>query len=129
MITLLVVLKALVEIAALALLGQGLLYILAGGKREGNLFYRVLSTVTGPLWKSVRFIAPRFIVDRHIGALAFLVLGLVWYYLASSTVSLCLDDLRHPNCGKLALEYVKRCESGLEQACQVLEHNGIHQAL
>jgi len=128
MITLLVVLKALAEIAALALLGQGLLYLLVGAKREGNIFYRVLDTVTRPIWKLIRFITPRFIVDQHIGFLAFLALGLLWYFLASNTVSLCLDDLRHPSCGKLAVEYVKRCEMGMDQACQLLERNGIHQA-
>lgn len=128
MLTLLMVLKALVEVAALALLGQGLLHILAGAKREGNIFYRLLSTVTGPLWKSVRFLTPRFIVDQHIGALTFLLLVLLWFFLVSNTVSLCLGDLRNPSCGKLAVEYIKRCESGMAQSCQVLERNGIHQA-
>lgn len=127
MLTSFVVLKALVEIAALALLGKGLLLILvAGAKREENVFYRVLDTVTRPVWKSVRFFTPRFIVDQHIGALSFLLLGLVWLFLIFNTVELCLDDLRHPSCGKLALEYVTRCESGMTQACQVLERNGIH---
>lgn len=126
MLTVVVVLKALLEIAALALLGQGLLYIMAGAKRDTNVFYQVLTTITRPIIKAVRFIAPRFIVDQHIGALAFLILVLFWYVLLVSNHSLCLDDLRNPSCSKLAAEYIKRCEAGSSEACAVLEHNGIH---
>lgn len=126
MLTVVVVLKALLEIAALALLGQGLLYILAGAKRDTNVFYQVLSAMTRPILKSVRFIAPRFIVDQHIGALAFLILLFFWYMLLLGNLSLCMDDLRNPQCSKLAAEYVKRCESGNSDACAVLERNGIH---
>ncbi len=126
MLTVVVVLKALLEIAALALLGQGLLSVLAGSKRESNVFYQVLATMTRPIMKAVRFIAPRFIVDQHIGALAFLILLVLWYALLLGNYRLCMDDLRNPSCGKLAAEYVKRCESGNSEACGVLERNGIH---
>jgi hypothetical protein len=117
--------KALLEIAALALVGRGLLYLLAGEKRHENVFYKILVTMTGPILKSVRFIAPRFIVDQHIGALTFFILVFFWFLLLTQNHALCLDDLRHPSCGKLAVEYVSRCEAGNEHACQVLERNGI----
>lgn len=125
MLSLSVVLKALIEIAGLALLGQGVLYLLSGAKREQNIFYQVLSTMTRPIHKAVRFVAPRFIVDQHIGALAFLILLLGWYFLLLETHRLCLDNLEHPSCGRLAVEYVHRCEAGLEQACRLLESNGL----
>jgi hypothetical protein len=38
--------KLLAEIALLALVGRWLLGLLAGAKREGNVFYQVLSIVT-----------------------------------------------------------------------------------
>ena len=44
-----VVLKAVAEIAGLALLGQGLLALLAGPSREMNVFYRVLAVMTSPV--------------------------------------------------------------------------------
>ena len=126
MVTVLVIMKALLEIAALALLGQGLLYVLAGAKRDTNVFYRVLSILTRPILKSARFIAPRFIVDQHIGALALLSLIIFWYVLLINIHNRCLNDLGNPSCSKLAAEYIKRCEAGNGMACQTLERNGIH---
>ena len=71
MLTIVVILKALTEIAGLALLGQGILFVLAGANREQNLFYKLLKTVTSPIRRAVRFITPRFVPDRHIGIAAF----------------------------------------------------------
>jgi ABC-type uncharacterized transport system permease subunit len=120
MLTLIVVLKALTEVAGLALLGQGILYLLAGASREQNVFYRVLQTLTMPVWRAVRFVTPRLIVDRHIGYLAFLLLGLVWYLLVGLQAGQCLDQLGHPVCERLQQEYAKRCEAGSTEACDVL---------
>ena len=120
MLTLIVVLRTLVEVAGLALLGQGVLFLLTGANREQNVFYRVLKTLTMPVWRTVRFIAPRIVVDRHIGYLAFLLLGLGWYFLVDFQATQCLDQLGHPLCERLQQEYVKRCESGSTEACELL---------
>ena len=117
---LIVVLKALVEVAGLALLGQGILYLLAGASRDQNVFYRILKTLTMPVWRAVRFVAPRIIVDRHIGYLAFLLLAVVWYLLVGFQAVQCLDQLGHPSCERLQQEYVKRCEAGSTEACDLL---------
>ena len=52
------VLRVLVEVAGFALLGQGILALLAGKHRFNNLFYKILQTITGPAIKAVRFITP-----------------------------------------------------------------------
>lgn len=72
------VLKALLEIAGLALLGQGVLYVLAGGQREQNIFYRILRTITSPVVRITRFITPRFVADAHIGLAAFFLTAGLW---------------------------------------------------
>jgi len=77
MYQLVVILKGLNEVALMALLGQAALFILAGSKREGNIVYSILKTVTSPIMKLTRFIAPRFIVDQHIGFLALFFLLLL----------------------------------------------------
>ena len=77
---LLVIVKALAELAFMFLLGRGALYILAGHKREGNIFYGVLRIVTDPVIRVARFLTPRFVVDAHIPFVA--VLLLVWIWLA-----------------------------------------------
>jgi hypothetical protein len=77
---LVVIVKALAELAGMFLLGRGLLWVLAGRKRMDNIFYQVLSIVTDPLLRFTRWIAPRVVLDSYIPAIAF---GLVlWVWLA-----------------------------------------------
>ena len=75
MLELVIILKAVNEVALMALLGQGALYILAGARRDTNPIYAILKAVTSPVMKLARFITPRFVLDQHIGFVAlFLVL-------------------------------------------------------
>lgn len=71
-------LKALVEIAGMALLAQGLIGLLAGKARDNNFVYRLLKVVTAPVMKGVRFITPRFVPDAHIGLATFFLLFWMW---------------------------------------------------
>lgn len=77
MYQLVIVLKGLNEVALMALIGQGALFILAGTRREGNFVYTLLKTVTSPIIRATRFVTPRFIVDAHIGLVALFLLLLV----------------------------------------------------
>ena len=92
MLQLVVILKAIVEVAMCAYLGQGILYILARSKRRTNVLYQILAAVTNPVTRLTRAIAPRFIVDEHIGLLAFFLLGLVWVALTVAKVRLVLQS-------------------------------------
>jgi ABC-type uncharacterized transport system permease subunit len=85
-----IILKAIVEIAGLALFGQGLLFVLAGKYRHQNMFYTILKTITSPVFKATRFIAPRFIVDQHIGFLAFFLLMVLWLALTIAKIRMVL---------------------------------------
>jgi hypothetical protein len=84
------ILRALVEVAGFALLGQGVLAVLAGKYREDNIFYRVLRIVTSPVVRAVRFITPRFILDAHVPVLAFFLLFWLWIVLAFAKRHLCV---------------------------------------
>ncbi|MDR6858029.1 hypothetical protein [Variovorax guangxiensis] len=83
--------KLIAEIALLAMVGQWLLGLLAGSKREGNFFYRLLQILTGPVVKAVRIITPRFVLDRHIPLAAFLALLSVWLVATVAKINLCLQ--------------------------------------
>ena len=83
------ILRTVVEVAGFALLGQGILGVLAGKYREQNLFYRVLRIVTGPVVRAVRFITPRFVIDAHIPMLTFFLLFWLWIVLAVAKRHLC----------------------------------------
>ena len=74
-----VIFKALLEVVLLVLIGQGLLFVLAGASRHENLVYRMFTTVTGPIMKATRFITPRFIVDQHVGLVAFFLVVVLWF--------------------------------------------------
>ena len=72
------VLRALVEVAMLFLLGQGLLALLAGSRRHDNTMYKLFVIVTGPVLKSARAVLPRQIIDKHVPYIAFAVLFWLW---------------------------------------------------
>jgi hypothetical protein len=88
-ILLISILRTLVEVAGLALLGQGLLAVLAGKKRDANFVYRLFQIITGPVIKLVRLITPRFIIDRHLPILAFFLMFWLWLALAFLKRYLC----------------------------------------
>jgi hypothetical protein len=73
-----VIVKGLVELLLLVMVGQGVLFVLAGAARQQNLIYRMFATVTAPIMKVARFVTPRFIVDQHIGLVAFFLLVVLW---------------------------------------------------
>jgi hypothetical protein len=75
---LVVIAKALAELAGTFLAGRGLLYLLAGRKREGNIFYQVISIVTRPVIRAARWITPRVVMDKHIPMVAFVLMLWIW---------------------------------------------------
>jgi hypothetical protein len=88
------ILRSLVEVAGFALLGQGVLVLLAGKYREQNIFYRTLRIVTHPVVRGVRFITPRFILDAHVPVLTFFLLFWLWiscWHSPNATCAACMD--------------------------------------
>lgn len=83
------VLKSLVEVAALALLAQGLIGFLSGKAKDNNFVYRLFQVVTGPIYKGVRWVTPKFIADQHIGLASFFILFWMWVALIYAKVYVC----------------------------------------
>jgi hypothetical protein len=79
---LVVIAKALAELAGLFLIGRGLLYLLAGRRRGENIFYQVFCILTNPLLRAARFVTPRIIMDRHIPVVAVVLLLWIWLAIA-----------------------------------------------
>lgn len=73
-----IIFKGLVELMLVALFGQGVLFLLAGARRHENPIYKLFAVVTAPIMKVTRFVTPRFIVDQHIGYVAFFLLAVLW---------------------------------------------------
>ena len=83
------VLRALVEVALLALLGQGLLALLAGGRRHNNFVYRLFLVMTQPVVRFARWMTPKVILDQHIPFVAFFLMFWLWILLAWVKGQLC----------------------------------------
>lgn len=83
--------KLIAEIALLALVGQWVLGLLAGQRREGNFFYRLLDTLTRPFVRATRAITPRVVLDRHVPLAAFLLLAMIWFAATFVKISVCLQ--------------------------------------
>lgn len=76
------VLRGVTEVALLSLIGQGVLAVLAGAKRQSNPVYQLLSVVTRPVLRLLRALTPRCVLDRHLPFVAFFVLFWLWIALA-----------------------------------------------
>ena len=83
--------KLIAEIALMAVVGQWLLGLLAGAKRESNFFYQTLGVLTKPFVKGVRLMTPRVVIDRHIPLATCLLLALVWIAATATKINLCLQ--------------------------------------
>jgi hypothetical protein len=91
LLTLVSIVKLLAEIALLALLGQGVLALLAGAKRDQNLFYQMLQVMTRPFIAGARFITPKVVIDRHVPIVAFLLLFFIWLVATITKISICVQ--------------------------------------
>lgn len=83
--------KLIAEIALLALFGQWVLGLLAGAKKDSNLFYQILQIVGKPFVVAARFITPKQIIDRHVPLVAFLLLLFVWIGSTLMRIRICLE--------------------------------------
>ncbi len=86
-----IILKAINEIALMALISQGALYLLAGNKRDGNFIYFILKTLTMPVMKFARLVTPRIVLDQHIGWVALFILLLAEALLIAAKITLHLQ--------------------------------------
>lgn len=91
MYEIIVILKALTEVAGVAFLGQGILWVIAGAKRDQNIVYNLFKTLTSPVTRVTRAITPRIVIDAHIGLVAFFLLIVLWVALTALKIKLVLD--------------------------------------
>jgi len=92
MYEIIVILKALAEIAGVAMLGQGVLWVIAGSRRRENLIYQIFQTLTSPVMKATRWVTPRVVLDQHIGLVAFFLLLVLWLALTFMKIRIVLEQ-------------------------------------
>lgn len=80
MLALVTIAKALAEFAILLLIAQGVVFVISFGRHEANPIYRFIRFLTSPVVRIARSIAPRFVVDQHVPAMALILL--IWLWIA-----------------------------------------------
>jgi len=92
MLTFALYVKTIAEIALLALLGQWVLGMLAGARREHNPFYKVLQIIGSPFVRLARLVTPpRLVLDRHVPLVAFLLLLVTWLWATIYRIQTCVQ--------------------------------------
>jgi len=99
---LLVIAHTLILVAALALLGQGIVGIFNWRGRHENFVYQLFSVVTRPVVRVVRLITPRVIIDEHVPLVAFLLLVFGYFGIGLWHRDVCLNDVNQPGCARWA---------------------------
>lgn len=83
--------KLVAEIALLCLVGQWLVGLLAGSKRETNFIWRLFAVLTGPFVRFTRWLSPRVVLDRHVPLATFMLLLFAWIVATWYRINLCLQ--------------------------------------
>ncbi len=78
---------AVVEVASFAYLGQGLVALFSGTRREQNAIYQVFRIIKGTVTRATRWAMPKFILDRHVPFVAFGLLLWAWVLLIFALAS------------------------------------------
>jgi hypothetical protein len=90
MLTLLNIVQLVIYIALIALAGQGVLYVLAGARRDQNFFYRTLQVVSKPFTVPMRKLTPRLVADQHVPVVTFLLLLVIYVVVTFEKINLCI---------------------------------------
>ena len=86
-----VILKSLIELSLMFVVGRFILGLLAGAKRQTNVFWQLLDVASKPsLWLTRRF-SPKLILDQHIPLAAVSWLIIAWVLVVMLKIDLCLQ--------------------------------------
>jgi uncharacterized protein YggT (Ycf19 family) len=97
---LLLVAHTLIFVAGIALLGQLAVGLFAWRRRHQNVVYQLLGVVARPVVRVARFATPRFVLDQHVPAVAFLLCLIAYFAIGFAHRDVCLSDLGQKGCEK-----------------------------
>lgn len=90
LLTFLNALQLVLYIALLALIGQGALYVLAGERRQRNVFYRLLATVAQPFTAPTRRLTPARVSDRQVPVVTFFLVAILYVVVTFEKIDHCV---------------------------------------
>lgn len=90
MLLTIVIAKSLVELSLMFIIGRFVLGLLAGPKRDNNVFWQLLDVASKPALWLTRKVSPKLILDQHIPLAAGSWLLIAWVALVQMKVDICL---------------------------------------
>ncbi len=91
MLLAIVIAKSLIELSLLFIVGRFLLGLLAGAKRNTNIFWQMLDIAAKPALWITRRVSPKLILDQHIPLAAASWLLIAWVLVVKLKIDLCLQ--------------------------------------
>ena len=91
LLTFLTLMQLVLYIPMLALVGQGILHVLAGARRQSNFFYQLLQLLSKPFTFVVRKITPRQVGDHQVPIVTFFLVVLAYLVVTLERIQLCVQ--------------------------------------
>ncbi len=91
MLLAIVIAKSLIELSLMFIVGRFILGLLAGAKRDTNVFWQLLDVAAKPALWLTRRISPKLILDQHIPLAAASWLIVAWVLVVKTKIDLCLQ--------------------------------------
>ncbi len=83
--------KSLIELSLMFIVGRFLLGLLAGAKRDQNVFWQLLDVASKPALWITRKISPKLILDQHIPLATSSWLIIAWVLMVQLKIDMCLE--------------------------------------
>ena len=91
MLLVIVIVKSLIELSMMFIVGRFILGLLAGAKRDTNVFWQLLDVASKPALWLTRRISPKLILDQHIPLATVSWLILAWVLVVKLKIDVCLE--------------------------------------
>lgn len=91
MLLTIVIVKSLIELSLMFIVGRFVLGLLAGAKRQSNVFWQLLDVAAKPSLWLTRKLSPRLILDQHIPLAAASWLLVAWVLVVKTKIDLCME--------------------------------------
>ncbi|TSA12496.1 MAG: hypothetical protein D4R79_07590 [Comamonadaceae bacterium] len=86
-----VILKSLIELSLMFIVARFVLGLLAGAKRNTNVFWQLLDVAAKPALWITRWVSPKLILDQHIPLAAASWLVIAWVLVVKVKIDLCMQ--------------------------------------
>jgi hypothetical protein len=91
MLLTIIIFKSLIELSLMFIVARFVLGLLAGAKKESNIFWQLLDVAAKPALWLTRKISPKLILDQHIPFAAASWLLIAWVFVVKTKIDICVN--------------------------------------